>query len=377
MIKNLSSLRSVSFCLLILSLFILSACGEEEEKPAPPKTVSWIEIGDTNQDVVREIAGILQPAETAQISFEVPGIVESVKVDLGQRFEEGDILAELDKNVYELTVKQREGELSEARARLVEARNDYNRKRDLVSSGTVSKSEFDSAKSTFEAAKAQVEVAKSQLGLAQEDLDDATLIAPYSGSISMRNIEPSQRVAAGTVAFEIQGNAALEVAVSVPETIIGQLTLKDTAHITFPAAGDAQNINGTITEIGTQAENANAFPVVLTLPQQFSFLKPGMTAEVVFALNNSNADKQGFFRVPATAVHAGDQDGYYIYKIIGQDDGKILQKASVTLQEMREQDVFITGDIKSGDKIVRAGLPFLNDQQKVSLIGTDTKRYND
>ena len=47
------------------------------------------------------------------------GVVAKWLKQKGDKVEEGDILAELDKNVYELTVKQREGELSEARANAV------------------------------------------------------------------------------------------------------------------------------------------------------------------------------------------------------------------------------------------------------------------
>lgn len=355
---------------------LLSACGSEEEAPSPPpKTVAWITLENGSKVVERQLSGVLQPAETAQVSFEVSGKVKEVNYELGQSYKAGDILAALDERTYQLTVEQRQGELSEARARLVEAENDFRRKEDLVRDGAVSKSQFDISKSQYETAKDQVAIARSRLDIAQEDLDETKILAPYDGTIAARYIEPSQRVSAGAPAFDIQGMGALEVSMSVPESLVGRLGVGQNVLVGFPALQDKDAVNATITEVGSQANNANAFPVTLGLTDQAEELKPGMTAEVSFVLQNKNESLAGLFRIPVTAFHAAEDQSHYVMKI--DPEGRTLERIPVTIREATAQDAFIEAPLQAGDKIVRAGLSFLREGQEVRLMNADTNIYNE
>jgi len=362
------------------AVLLLSACGEEEQAaPPPPKTVDWMVLEDGSKVTRRQLSGVLQPAETARVSFEVSGKVEDVFFDLGQSFRKDDVLAALDSRTYQLTVEQRRGELSESQARLVEAENDFKRKEDLVRDGAVSKSQFDISKSQYQTARDQVAIARSRLEIAQEDLDDTKILAPYDGTIAARHIEPSQRVNAGAPAFDIQGIGALEVSMSVPESLVGRIAVGQNALIEFPALQDKTQVDASIIEIGTQANNANAFPVTLTLKKQFERLRPGMTAEVSLVLTPKDGigknSLHGLFRVPVTAFHAADDQSHYVLKI--DEETKTLSRIPVTIREATAQHAFVEAPLEAGDKIVRAGLSFLREGQDVRLMNLDTNIYND
>jgi RND family efflux transporter MFP subunit len=320
------------------------------------------------------------PADEAELSFEVPGKVETVNVELGETFQKADVLATLDDRVYALTVQQREGELSEARAQFEEARNDFRRKRNLIEAGAVSRSEFDLSKAAFEAARNQVAVAEARLDLAKEDLADTRLVAPYDGSVSSRYIEPSQRVSPGQPALEIQGDQKLEVAVSVPETLVGQLQVGGRKTVEFPANPDLK-VSAKITEIGARAESANAFPVVLTLVETAPSLRPGMTAEVDFALNDNNVDgsvKEGpesWFPIPVTAFEAGDGENHYVFRY--DPETETIASQNVTIAHLSGPYGYVSRGLSAGDIIVKAGLPFLRDGQRVTLLNRDARTFNE
>ena len=136
--------------MIALCTLILGACSEEKTVQKLVKPVSTMIIGETKTYESRVVSGVVQPSDTTQLSFEVTGKVQEVYFELGEGFEKGQPLAKLDQINYELAVKEREGQLSEAKARLLESRRDFERKSDLVKDGAVSKSQFDISKSQFE-----------------------------------------------------------------------------------------------------------------------------------------------------------------------------------------------------------------------------------
>ncbi|MFP4031686.1 MAG: efflux RND transporter periplasmic adaptor subunit [Desulfococcaceae bacterium] len=368
--------------ILLLAAFSLAACenADGETTELPPKTVAWIQLESGNGQVNRRLSGIVAPADKAELSFEVAGKVETVNVELGETFQKDDVLATLDDRTYALTVRQREGALSEARARFEEARNDFRRKRNLVEAGAVSQADFDLSKAAYEAARNQVTVAEARLDLAKEDLADARLTAPYDGSVSSRQIEPSQRVSPGQPALEIQGDQKLEVAVSVPETLVGRLQVGGRKTVEFPARPDLE-VSAEIVEIGARAENANAFPVTLALSEPLSGLRPGMTAEVDFAMDGENGNgapaerAESWFPIPVTAFEAAEGEDHYVFRY--DPETETIAAQPVTIAHLSGPHGYVSRGLSAGDIIVKAGLPFLRDGQRVTLLNRDVQTFNE
>ena len=381
--------------MIALCTLILGACSEEKTVQKLDKPVSTMIIGETKTYESRVVSGVVQPSDTTQLSFEVTGKVQEVYFELGEGFEKGQPLAKLDQINYELAVKEREGQLSEAKARLLESRRDFERKSDLVKDGAVSKSQFDISKSQFETAKDQVDIAKARLGMAKEDLDDTTLKAPYKGTVAARMIEPSQRVSPNMAAFTVQGDNGLEVSVLVPESLLSSISIGKVASIEIPAVN--MDFNAVIKEIGTAAEDASSFPVTLKInSEDTQKLKPGMSAEVTLEFDRVQEFAEGF-KLPVNALLAESENRHFVFKLTkpetisqnnanGQEaiapeqtqnpDEFILTKAPVEIIQLFDQHAVVGGDLKEGEIIVDAGLPFLSDGLKVTPISKGVNRYN-
>lgn len=381
--------------MIALCTLILGACSEEKTVQKLVKPVSTMIIGETKTYESRVVSGVVQPSDTTQLSFEVTGKVQEVYFELGEGFEKGQPLAKLDQINYELAVKEREGQLSEAKARLLESRRDFERKSDLVKDGAVSKSQFDISKSQFETAKYQVDIAKARLGMAKEDLDDTTLKAPYKGTVAARMIEPSQRVSPNMAAFTVQGDNGLEVSVLVPESLLSSISIGKVASIEIPAVN--MDFNAVIKEIGTAAEDASSFPVTLKInSEDTQKLKPGMSAEVTLEFDRVQEFAEGF-KLPVNALLAESENRHFVFKLTkpetisqnnanGQEaiapeqtqnpDEFILTKAPVEIIQLFDQHAVVGGDLKEGEIIVDAGLPFLSDGLKVTPISKGVNRYN-
>ena len=208
-------------------------------------------------------------------------------------------------------------------------------------------------------------------------------------------IEPSQRVSPNMAAFTVQGDNGLEVSVLVPESLLSSISIGKVASIEIPAVN--MDFNAVIKEIGTAAEDASSFPVTLKInSEDTQKLKPGMSAEVTLEFDRVQEFAEGF-KLPVNALLAESENRHFVFKLTkpetisqnnanGQEaiapeqtqnpDEFILTKAPVEIIQLFDQHADAGGDLKEGEIIVDAGLPFLSDGLKVTPISKGVNRYN-
>lgn len=375
--KPVSHQIPTGLVILFITIF-LSGCSEPKEYQPIVKSVITVEPRQPNATSERALSGILQPADQSVLSFEIPGVIKTVEVNLGDKFERGDVLASIDDKVLRLAVQQRKGQLSETQARLTEASIDYQRKLQLLSSGAVSKAEVDLAKSRFDSLSDQVEIAKTQVALAEEDLADTQLIAPFSGSVAQRHVEPSQQVSRSTEVLTLQGSDALEVSVFVPESMISQINSNDSVFVDVLVDQRKHRLSGRIFEIGKQAQRANAFPVTVSLisGDKIDALQPGMSAEVSFVVASFDL-APGNLQAPLSSVAADADNQHFIFLVkLAEGNTYQIQKLAVEVVSMDANHVVFNTNQEVGE-IVRNGLEFLRDGQKVFKYAGTPRMVNE
>lgn len=384
-------MRFLPFVIFIpIVVLTIAACSESSDivslqdatQTEVPKKVWTTLLVPAAQGTKRHLTGTIQAADAVAISFEVTGVIAKMQVNLGQSFQKGDVLAELNPAVYLLAVQQSQSSLAESEASLVDAKQTYDRNETLRQQGLVSQAVLDSAAANFDIAKQRVNVARSSLNLAKENLSDTKLIAPYSGRVSERLVEPSQQVSPGTSIFRIQGNANLEVNAAIPEGLISKVTLLDHVQVVVPSLSTSRTFPATLTEIGAQASVANAFPITITFNDPHDGFYPGMSAEIILSVSTQFASDE-YFEIPFSAF-TNDQTGPYLYLIeqSKKDTPFIVKKRYIDIVELKSETVIITFkqstvlDDYSSARIVKTGLDFLRPEQSVSVVESSTQIYN-
>ncbi|WP_206483417.1 efflux RND transporter periplasmic adaptor subunit [Thalassotalea sp. G2M2-11] len=363
--------------LLILLLILTTVACSPEQKVTKKniRPIAWTSVEQTDLTQLRTLSGIVAPVESTQLSFEVPGKVESVAVNLGDVVKKGQLLATLSQRNFQLTLQSAQAQLAKSNAALSEASSTFKRFSTLIAQKLVSQSEFDNAKANFQAAKSAVNVAQTQVDIAKKNILDSKLLAPYNGKITRRFIEPSQQINTGQPSFEIEGDHGLEVDVLVPETLIQQIVQGDVLSVHFPVLAGL-SIPGKINEIGSRAESANAFPVTVVLMQSNNKLRAGMTAEVDFTF--AGEGRTGFNGkvsvIPITALRAGLEQKTYVY--VFDEQASVVRQRQVQTENILGNRVFISSGLKSGEIIATAGVAFLRDGQRVTLLDKSTARFN-
>jgi len=361
---------------ILFFTFLLSACSKSVETfKEVIRPIAWMDVQPSSYDQVRRLSGTVHPVESTTLSFEVGGKVEWVKAKLGDEIRRGDPLARLNQRNFDLSLNSSQANFQKAQAGLSEAKNEFVRYTELSKKGLVSKSGYDNVKAAFESASSAVKLAKAQLDISSKDLSDTLLTAPYNGKITKRLIEPSMQVSPGQTTFEIEGEDGLEVQVMIPETLIRQVSKGSEVSIHYPAFPEIIN-SGTITEIGSQAVSANAFPVTILINTLLSDLRAGMTAEVNFTFKGvGRSGNTGVtFRLPISSLGAGEGQSAYVF--VYDTETQSLHKQIVQTESIINNEVFVSSGLKAGDIIAIAGISFLRDGQTVRLLDKHIQQFN-
>ena len=358
----------------------LTACRQEPPPPdLPPRAIQWERVSSALEGERRVISGIVTSVDQTRMAFEVDGTVQTVNVELGEAVEKGQILARLDPEPLQLAVRDAEAALAEAESLRAHARATLSRYEEAGSAVAVQ--EVDRARALRDSRESQFAAARARLDLARRDLRHSVLKAPFRGSISSREIDPAQRVAAGETAFDLDSEeGGLRVEVQMPETLIDRVRQGDAVQVSFPSLSDRRRDSGdpsyaaVISEVGTRAVAGNAFPVQANLTDPPLEVRPGMTAEVTFTLLRDEAARgaQRGFMIPIAAVLPEADQGFSVF--VFDSETSTVTKRRVETGGVGDNSIAVLDGLEVGDIIATAGVAFLNDGQEVTLLGEELLR---
>lgn len=284
-------------------------------RPTPPDYV-YISEAVTRGDVIRKVSasGKVRALNTIKVGAEVSGQITKVYVDFNSRVRKGQILAEIDPTRVRARVEQSEAQVAVARANLqqtaanvararaeleIQAR-DFDRQKALSERGFVSKAGLDIAQSKLNSARNAVQVALAQtqsggaqirqgnaeLSSATLDLNRTVIVAPASGVIINKLVEPGTTVAASFQTpnlFEIAADTTkMQVEASVDEADIGQVRAGQMVSFTVDSYPDDifKAKVRQVRQAPVEAQNVVSYLVIIDVDNVNGKLLPGMTANV-------------------------------------------------------------------------------------------------
>jgi RND family efflux transporter MFP subunit len=190
------------------------------------------------------------------------------------------------------------------------------------------------------------------------------LRSPYEGTIAWRSVDPHEEVTIGQKVFEIDAKGTLEVQLAVPETTIDRIRLGDPATVTFSILPGV-SANGRISDIGSAAVKANAFPVKVELVGAYEKVKPGMTAEVNLTVKDENRRPGYLVPLPAILPAPEENRGFVFVYDAGTST---VKKTPVSFRGTQQKKALVDEGLAAGDVIAIAGVSFLADGLEVKLM---------
>jgi len=196
-------------------------------------------------------------------------------------------------------------------------------------------------------AEAQVEQARIALQNAQHNLEDATLKAPFAGTITAVSISPGEQT--GSIAIEMVDPTSLEVVLDVDEVDIGEIGVGQTAVITLES-WPTKEINAQVASIApkntTVAGSALVtYEVYLSLGETDLPILVGMTANAQLITEQ----KTDVLLIPNQAITPDRAAGKYYVNLI---TGETTEKVEVTIGLSDGENTQITSGLDAGDQLI-------------------------
>lgn len=383
------------------------------------RPVKTMKVAAADSATSRSFPGRVEATKRVELAFQVPGLLVDIPVTEGKRVKKGDLVARLREDEFRARLTALEGQLDQARAvlaalrvgerqeerlrreaavraaeaRLANARADFNRFAELVTSNAVSRAEYERAEAAFKVAEeeyksalqllekgtqareeditaqeASVRSLEGRVDEARIQLADCTLAAPYDGVVAEVFVQRQQTVRAGQPIVRYQNVDEIDVAVDVPEAVMAtdiRSPLVASMDATFSSV-PGRSFPVRVREVSQFADpTTQTFLVRFAMPAPDDVaILPGMSASVTVA--RRNAADTAALRVPLTAIvkrPAGDAVVWVL------DDAGAVRSRPVTLGPVTGGDVIVTGGIAVGDRVAIAGTSFLRDGMKVRDLG--------
>jgi RND family efflux transporter MFP subunit len=351
---------SIGLATLLAMLSLTSGC--EQQKPpitAESRPVKTIIAGGSSGLDKRSFPAVVDAIRKADISFRVSGKLNEINVKEGDQVKQGQVLAKLDPTDYQITLKDREASYQTAKA-------NYDRARELVEKGAISRVDHDNIRAKFHTAEAALEEA-------QKNLEYTSLKANFDGYIARRHVENFEEVSASQTVFSLEDVSSLKLIIDVPENLMILLNKsRNKADRSLSAVFDRipdRVFKLNYLEAATKADReSNTFKVTLTMPKEPDYnILPGMTATVTAELFPEESATTESISLPTGAVVA-DNSKHAVVWIVDEQTMTVHSKP-VTTGLMAGDIIQVTG-LDGGERVVTAGAAFLREGMKVTLLDT-------
>ena len=284
------------------------------------------------------------------------GQVLRVTVDAGDWVQAGQVLAVIDRSVQVEQAEAQSAQVEVSRADANIAQANLDRSLQLVERGFVSKADVDRLTATRDAAAARVKVAEAQLRELRARNQRLNIVAPATGYVLARNVEPGQTVGAGSPAlFTIASGGEMEMLAQLSEEQLASLSVGTIASVT--PTGSEQTFTGQVWQLSPVIDQATRQGIARIALPFAAALRPGG-----FATARINSGSFTATLLPESAVLA-DGDGSFVY-IVGEDSK--AARRSVKTGAVTKNGIAIIEGLSGNERVVLRAGGFLNPGETVN-----------
>jgi RND family efflux transporter MFP subunit len=367
--------RNTAGTMALGAMLALAGCGgEEAKKPAAPETVSGLRVAAVRLETVPleiEAPGTVASVNSAPVAARTMGTVTRVAVREGDSVRAGELLVSLDERELAARRSAALSAVEEARAAREEAarmlaaaeaqaevtQKTFERFDFLRKQNSVSAQEFDEVAAKQKAAQAQLAAARakqqqvealyaraqSEARAAETVAGYAHVLAPFSGTVVRRNVEPGQLATPGMPLVVLEDSSRYRLEVTLDATAAAALRRGTRARVRLDALPE-KSLEAVVTELEAGADpGSHTVRARLELPRE-----PGIRSGLFGRAWFQKGETQAIVLPPDAIVHRGQLHGVYA---VG-DDG-VARFRLVTLgRTLADGRVEILSGLSEKDRVV-------------------------
>ena len=308
----------------------------------PPEAVTTIAAKQEVWPSTLSVVGTMNAIHGVTVSADLPGTVDQINFDSGKWVKEGEVLVQLD-------TRQERAQLAATQAQQDLAKINYDRTRQLVNEGVISRQDYDKAM----ADQRQTEANTAEI---KATIDRKTIRAPFSGVLGIRQVNLGQYLAAGAPIVPLQSLDPIYVNFNVPQQIVGRMQPGRNVHITsdnLPGTAFTGRVNAVDSVVDQSTRNVQ---VQATLANPGGKLHPGMFVEVEVGVG----EQRMVFPLPASASsYAPFGDSVFVVTDLKSPSGEPyrgVRQQFVKVEGSRGDQVGVISGLNPGDVVVTSGV---------------------
>jgi RND family efflux transporter MFP subunit len=338
---------------LVAGLALAAAAAGCRRHDAPAEVAPAVTVSHPIEEPVieyTELTGTVAASRTVSLMARVAGFLESVNFKDGDVVQEGQVLFVIEQGPYAEQVKLNE-------AALVRAQAELDRQETMMKENATAQTTVENWVSQRDQAKAQLELAKINLGYTK-------VVAPFTGRIGARQVDPGNVVGTSgpTLLATIEQLQPIYVSFNLNER--DALHLRDLMKQNNIELGS--RVGKEPVEVGLQ--NEKGYPHVGVLDFADSSLStstgtialrgifknedttlfPGLFARVRLPMGGSRP----MLVIPGSAI-GSDQQGDYVY-VVGPDD--VVARRGIVRGPITERGFAIRSGLEKGDRLIVNGI---------------------
>lgn len=312
------------------------------------------------------IQGDLAPIEEIVVRARLEGNLVSVVAREGTRVVAGQLLAKFDDATVQGDHESAVADVESAKSELANAQWTADQSADLFKAGAIPERDLRTAQSALVAAKARMTAAESRLKGMNQSLADTRVVAPTSGTVSQRSVEPGEHVSRGATLFTVVRSNVLELEASVPARNAGDIAANQVVRF----VSDGRNFTGRVARVNPAINPASrALTFYVEVPNATGELKANAFAtgrvigkalpDATILINSAIRQNPGDPRPFVYAIVNGAVERRTIGVGIVDDLAGVSQ---------------ILEGLAPGDKVIGGNITSVGNGMKVTVVSNDRGR---
>jgi len=292
-----------------------------------------ISVGRETITEIVDATGEVEPIDYADLSFEIPGVIEKVYSMVGDAVEVGEVIANIDGASYRSNLEQ-----AQAAARIAEADERFARR-----------IWDDLEPEQREAKKLASEQARQNAASVASQLEKTYMRAPLDGTITRMDIREGEFAVTGSKVVRISGEEGLHIVTDIPEADIAKLSLGQEGMATFDAFGPREKYSVVLSEIEPEAnaiQDVVYYTVHFDLLEEESRLRSGMSVDIEVRV----AESQNALYLPFRAVYETEDR---VYTEVFAPDGITIVERDIEIGLQNDEgNIEILKGLSEGEQVV-------------------------
>ena len=282
------------------------------------------------------VPGTLEPYDHAKVMLNAQGKLASLTVELGSYVTKGQVIGSLDMAQKQLELQA--AELSQARLK-----KDHDRFKELLEGKATSQLSFDDIEYQYLNSKVKVDQIRQQIR-------DAQVIAPVSGTVVAKNVEIGEFVGSNIAVVEVVDVTRLKAKVYVSESDAYRVRTGQEVTLTT-SIYPGESFAGKVTFVSPRGDVNHNYQVEVDLMNSKDHpLKSGTFITAAFS---DNAEGEAML-IPKTALGEGLKDPF-IFLVQGTDSTMRATKRQITLGREVGDRITVENGLKPGESVVLTG----------------------